>query len=328
MQSAAVLGVAHRRPRALSRHRRQARPQSGRHGRSRPSADVILRVIDPSKLQVVAAVADPDLARVQVGKPVRVIVPGIEEPEAGKVLTRPAAVDPSGVSADVRIAFNTRTRLAGRHAGARRNRRRSNIANALAVPVDAVLHEDEDALRHGGWCRQQGAQAQSHARADHAEAGRDHRAASSRARTSSSQGQQGLPDGADIATGEMSLAGARRTLRPRHPHGNGHSRGGRAADGVPAAERHLSAARCFRASSSSATAARCPARTMMLTVTRPIEQALLEVPGIRRVRSTTFRGATEISAQFDPATDMVAGAAAGAGPGRRDPRRRCRRIWS
>ena len=44
---------------------------------------------------------------------------------------------------------------------------------------------------------------------------------------------------------------------------------------------------------------------MTLTVTRPIEQALLEVPGVRRVRSTTFRGATEISAQFDPATDMV-----------------------
>ncbi len=48
-----------------------------------------------------------------------------------------------------------------------------------------------------------------------------------------------------------------------------------------------------------------PGRTMMLTVTRPIEQALLEVPGVRRVRSTTFRGATEVSAQFDPSTDMV-----------------------
>ncbi len=48
-----------------------------------------------------------------------------------------------------------------------------------------------------------------------------------------------------------------------------------------------------------------PARTMMLTVTRPLEQALLEVPGIRRVRSTTFRGATEISGQFDPRTEMV-----------------------
>ena len=44
---------------------------------------------------------------------------------------------------------------------------------------------------------------------------------------------------------------------------------------------------------------------MTLIVTQPIEQALLEVPGIRRVRSTTFRGATEISAQFDPATDMI-----------------------
>jgi len=48
-----------------------------------------------------------------------------------------------------------------------------------------------------------------------------------------------------------------------------------------------------------------PARTMMLAVTRPIEQALLEVPGIRRVRSTTFRGATEISGQFEPSTDMI-----------------------
>jgi CzcA family heavy metal efflux pump len=49
-----------------------------------------------------------------------------------------------------------------------------------------------------------------------------------------------------------------------------------------------------------------PAQTMMLSVTRPLEQAVMEVPGIRRVRSTTFRGATEISAQFDPATDMIA----------------------
>jgi CzcA family heavy metal efflux pump len=48
-----------------------------------------------------------------------------------------------------------------------------------------------------------------------------------------------------------------------------------------------------------------PARAMMMSVTRPLEQAVMEVPGIRRVRSTTFRGATEISAQFEPSTDMV-----------------------
>ena len=48
-----------------------------------------------------------------------------------------------------------------------------------------------------------------------------------------------------------------------------------------------------------------PARSMMPSVTRPLEQAAMEVPGIRRVRSLTFRGATEISAQFEPATDMA-----------------------
>jgi len=48
-----------------------------------------------------------------------------------------------------------------------------------------------------------------------------------------------------------------------------------------------------------------PSQAMMLTVTRPIEQAVMEVPGIRRVRSTSIRGATEISAQFDSSTDMV-----------------------
>src|SRR5437764_352235 len=48
-----------------------------------------------------------------------------------------------------------------------------------------------------------------------------------------------------------------------------------------------------------------PSQSMMLIVTRPLEQAALEVPGIRRVRSKSIRGATEISAQFAPATDMV-----------------------
>ncbi len=48
-----------------------------------------------------------------------------------------------------------------------------------------------------------------------------------------------------------------------------------------------------------------PPQSMMLTVTRPVEQAIMEVPGIRRVRSRSIRGAAEISAQFDASTDMV-----------------------
>jgi RND family efflux transporter MFP subunit len=109
------------------------------------SADVILRVIDPAKLQVVAAVPIPDLARVLVGKPVRVIVPGAEAPEQGKVLTRPAAVEPTGVSADVRISFTAMTRLAV-GTPVRVEIVAEQRPNALAVPVEAIIHEDEDAF--------------------------------------------------------------------------------------------------------------------------------------------------------------------------------------
>jgi RND family efflux transporter MFP subunit len=109
------------------------------------SADVILRVIDPAKLQVVAAVPIPDLARVLVGKPVRVIVPGAEAPEQGKVLTRPAAVEPTGVSADVRISFTAMTRLAV-GTPVRVEIVAEQRPNALAVPVEAIIHQDEDAF--------------------------------------------------------------------------------------------------------------------------------------------------------------------------------------
>jgi CzcA family heavy metal efflux pump len=48
-----------------------------------------------------------------------------------------------------------------------------------------------------------------------------------------------------------------------------------------------------------------PPPSMSLIVTRPIEQVVMAVPGVRRVRSRSIRGASEISAQFDPSTDMV-----------------------
>jgi membrane fusion protein, multidrug efflux system len=109
------------------------------------SADLILRVVDPSKLQVVASVPIPDLRRVQVGKAVRVLVPGAEAPEHGKVLTRPAAVDPSGVSAEVRISFNTATTLAV-GTPVRVEIVAEQRPAALAVPVEAIIREDEDAF--------------------------------------------------------------------------------------------------------------------------------------------------------------------------------------
>ncbi len=109
------------------------------------ATDVILRVIDPSKLQVVASVAIADLARVQVGHPARIIVPGSDEPESGTVLSRPVAVDPTGVAADVRISFSHGTRLAA-GTPVRVEIVAERHPNALVVPIEAILHEDEDAF--------------------------------------------------------------------------------------------------------------------------------------------------------------------------------------
>jgi RND family efflux transporter MFP subunit len=107
------------------------------------ASEVILRVIDPSRLQVVAAVPIPELRRVEVGKRVRVLVPGSTEADEGKVVSRPAAVDPTGVSADVRIAFDKGTKLAA-GTPVRVEIAAEERLNALAVPIAALIHEDDD----------------------------------------------------------------------------------------------------------------------------------------------------------------------------------------
>jgi RND family efflux transporter MFP subunit len=109
------------------------------------AADLVLRVVDPQKLQVVASVAIPDLARVQAGRAARIIVPGLDEPQAGKVLTRPVAVDQAGVAADVRIAFDAPVQLAA-GTPVRVEIVAEQHPRALAVPASAVLHEDADAF--------------------------------------------------------------------------------------------------------------------------------------------------------------------------------------
>jgi RND family efflux transporter MFP subunit len=161
------------------------------------SADVILRVVDPSKLQVVAQVPIPDLARVQVGKPARVLVPSAERAEAGKVLTRPASVDPTGVSADVRISFDAATRLAV-GTPVRVEIVAEQRPHALVVPVDAILHEDDNAF-----VMIAGADNKAHKRKITIGLTTQQQAEVTRGVKAGEavivQGQQGLPDGAAIA---------------------------------------------------------------------------------------------------------------------------------
>ncbi|MDR5726760.1 MAG: efflux RND transporter permease subunit [Terriglobia bacterium] len=47
-----------------------------------------------------------------------------------------------------------------------------------------------------------------------------------------------------------------------------------------------------------------PAEAMVAQVTRPVEQAVRSVPGVRDVRSTTSRGSAELSVSFDWGLDM------------------------
>ena len=49
-----------------------------------------------------------------------------------------------------------------------------------------------------------------------------------------------------------------------------------------------------------------PAGQMEMLVTRPVEEAVRRVPGVRNVRSTTSRGSAEVSINFDWGRDMAA----------------------
>lgn len=48
-----------------------------------------------------------------------------------------------------------------------------------------------------------------------------------------------------------------------------------------------------------------PAERMVVEVTKPVEEAIRAIPGVRSVRSTTSRGSAEISINFDWGHDMV-----------------------
>lgn len=75
-----------------------------------PGSDAVLRLIDPTRLQVEAPVPLDQLAGIAVGNPARVRGPG-DALFAAKVIARPPAVDPTTTSASVRLAFTAGTNL-------------------------------------------------------------------------------------------------------------------------------------------------------------------------------------------------------------------------
>ncbi|HKQ62467.1 MAG TPA: efflux RND transporter periplasmic adaptor subunit [Candidatus Polarisedimenticolaceae bacterium] len=69
------------------------------------NSDPVLRLVDPDRLEVEAAIPVPDVAGIAVGNPAWVTGPGDAPREAAQVRGRPAAVDLATGTAPVRLAF-------------------------------------------------------------------------------------------------------------------------------------------------------------------------------------------------------------------------------
>ena len=99
----------------------------------------LLRLIDPSRLQVEAAVPAADLGRIAVGGPARVRGASFPD-EPARVVARPPSVDPATGTALVRLAFDAPTRRPTGLAADVEIYGEERPA-AVLVPVDALVQE-------------------------------------------------------------------------------------------------------------------------------------------------------------------------------------------
>ena len=158
------------------------------------ASDPILRVIDPARLQVLAAVPVSELRRLVVGRPARI---GGADGIAARVVSLPVSIDPDRSTADVRIAATTRI---GLPAGATVNVDITTAArpNAVIVPTAAVGRNEA-----GSFVMIAGPDRKAHRQAVVVGvSARDRIEITSGVSAGDSvivRGQDGLPDGADIA---------------------------------------------------------------------------------------------------------------------------------
>lgn len=109
------------------------------------ASDPVLRVVDPTRMEVTASVPVAALVRIAVGQPAKVLVPGADEDsvEPAKVVSRPAAVDVATGTAVVRLSLGPGTRLtAGTpvHAEIQTEEHK----DVVIVPAAAVVREEDE----------------------------------------------------------------------------------------------------------------------------------------------------------------------------------------
>jgi RND family efflux transporter MFP subunit len=103
----------------------------------------VVRVIDPARLEVVAAVTVGDLGHVSLGRAARIESAAGAEPEKGTVVSTPAAVDPASATADVRIKFSAPTHLAaGQPVSVTIVADR--LTNVIVIPTVAIIRDGDE----------------------------------------------------------------------------------------------------------------------------------------------------------------------------------------
>jgi RND family efflux transporter MFP subunit len=105
------------------------------------SADPVVRVIDPTRLEVVATITAADLVRVSPGRPARIMI-GAEGIIDGAVVTVPAPQAIAAPAGDVRISLlKPTTQLVGTPVSVEILTEESN--QALVIPMTALLRDGD-----------------------------------------------------------------------------------------------------------------------------------------------------------------------------------------
>ena len=68
-------------------------------------SDPVMRVIDPSRLEVLASVPVSELTKIAVGRSAKILTPASAEPLSGTVISRPPVVDVAIAAGDVRVSL-------------------------------------------------------------------------------------------------------------------------------------------------------------------------------------------------------------------------------
>jgi RND family efflux transporter MFP subunit len=162
------------------------------------ASDPILRVLNPSRLEVTASIPATDVGHILAGAPATVTDPGTGDARPAVVLTRPAAVDPATSGAPIRLRLTGATSNVAAGMPVQVQILGTEHPQSILVPPAAVMHEEGES-----YVMIAGGDGKAHRKAvevgivtsDAAEI----RSGVSAGERVIVRGQNGLPDGASIS---------------------------------------------------------------------------------------------------------------------------------